>query len=224
MSDIGPGKSGAGGAVAVRIERPRIVAVLGALDVEPAVAGEDCPAPSHPRGSNAVEEIDAATNAFHQILGETDSHQVAGMGFRQGLVDDLDHLVHRVLFLADGQSADPESRPVVHRPDRLGGFATEMGVDPALNDRKQRLMVSGVVGGHFLSRGSFERLTRLEPGYFCEAPRQPADAALAGIPSGRLIGLAGDDVIELHYDVSAEVALDAHHAFGGEEAAGAIDV
>src|SRR5437763_1894670 len=103
MSDVGAGKSRAGGAVAVGIEGAGIVAVLSALDIQPAVAGEDSAVPPHPCRSDAVEEVDAATDPFHEILGESDPHQVAWMRFGERVVDDLDHLVHRVLLFTNRQ-------------------------------------------------------------------------------------------------------------------------
>src|SRR5688572_33350348 len=54
--------------------------------------------------------------------------------------------------------------------------------------------------------------------------REPADAALARVTRGRLVGLPGNDVIELHDHVRAEVALDLHHELGREKSLRAIDV
>src|SRR3954468_21590362 len=106
MADVGAAESPAGGAIALGIERTRVRAILGALDVEPTVAGEHRPVPSHPRRRDAVEQVDSAANSLDQIFREADSHQIAGMDTRQRTVDDLEHLVHGALFLADREPAD----------------------------------------------------------------------------------------------------------------------
>ena len=57
-----------------------------------------------------------------------------------------------------------------------------------------------------------------------EAPLEPADGSLTGIVRGREVRLPGDDVVELHDDIGAEIPLDVDDALGGEAATGAIDV
>src|SRR3954466_5193493 len=113
VPDVGAAESRTRRAIAVGIEWARVGAVLGALDVEATVAGEDCAVASHPGWRDAVEQIDAAADSFDEVFGETDTHQVARMCFRQRVVDDFEHLVHRVLFLADRQAADAGARPAV---------------------------------------------------------------------------------------------------------------
>src|SRR3954469_9454491 len=153
MSDVGPGESGARRAVAVGIERARIVAVLGTLDVQTSVVGKDGAVPSHPCRRDAIEQIDASPDALYEILGEADAHEVPRMGFGESFVDDFDHLVHRVFFFADRESADAEAGPVVHRSDRLARFATQVGVDAALNYRKECWVERGDGGGGMRDAG-----------------------------------------------------------------------
>src|SRR3979411_1125482 len=56
------------------------------------------------------------------------------------------------------------------------------------------------------------------------AAREPSEAPLARVARDDGLALSGDHVVELHDHVGAEVALDAHHAFGGEATLGAVDV
>src|SRR5687768_10822685 len=189
VPDIGAAESYAGGAIAFRIERLRIGAELGALYVEPAIAGEDGAVPTHARGCHAVEQIDAAPDRLDQVFGEPDAHQVARMSLWQRVIHDLDDLVHGVFFLTDGKAADPESRPVVHLANHLRCFAPEVRVDPALHDGKECLVRA------------------LAPLQLGETPRQPADAALARVSRRSFVRLSGDDVVELHDHVGSEVAL-----------------
>src|SRR5206468_9643086 len=57
-----------------------------------------------------------------------------------------------------------------------------------------------------------------------QTAREPTDAALARITRGRFVRLSGNDVIKLHDDVGAEVALDLHHRLGSEESTRSVDV
>src|SRR3954464_226604 len=166
VPDVGAAESRTRRAIAVGIEWARVGAVLGALDVEAAIAGEDRAVASHPGWRDAVEEIDAAADSFDEIFGKSNPHQVARMGLRQRVVNDVEHLVHRVLLLAHRQAADAEARPVVHVADLGGGFAAQVGVDAALDDREERL--SGEGGGG--------RREAVEPADLEQTTAQPADA------------------------------------------------
>src|SRR5438034_4995714 len=145
VADVGSTESSAGGTVAVRIEWARIGAILGALDVETTVSSEGGAIPAHARRGHAVEQVHAAPNRFDQVLGKSYTHQVARMRFRQRVVDDFDHLVHRVFFLANRESADPKSRPIAHRLNRRGGLTPEMRVNAALDDGEQRLVIARIL-------------------------------------------------------------------------------
>src|SRR2546428_4623507 len=136
VADVGSAESRASGAVAFRIEWSRIGAILGALDVQAPLAGEGGAISAHSSRSHAVEQVHASTNCFDQIFRESHSHQIARVRFWQRVVDDFDHLVHRVLFLADRESADSEAGPVVHRSDFICGLATQVGVNSSLQDWK----------------------------------------------------------------------------------------
>src|SRR5215210_4241927 len=135
MPNVRPGETGAGCTVAALIQRQGIVAVLGALDVEAAGAREDCSVSSHPRWCNAVEHVDASVDALDQILREPDTHEVAWLRAGKGVVQDVEHLVHGGLRLADRKSADRVSMPVVHRGQRCSCFLSQRRMNAALHDR-----------------------------------------------------------------------------------------
>src|SRR4051812_7585407 len=59
---------------------------------------------------------------------------------------------------------------------------------------------------------------------FVSTPSEPANAALAGVARGRGVACPGDDVVELHDDVGAEIALDLDDELRGEPAARSIEV
>src|SRR5512140_565127 len=74
MPEIAAGESRAGGAIAGLVERPRIGAKLGAFDVESAVARARSAVAPHTRCRDAREQVDAAQNAFDEILGKPNAH------------------------------------------------------------------------------------------------------------------------------------------------------
>src|SRR5688572_33156550 len=136
MPDVGAGEARARGTVAGSIERPRIRTEFSPLDVQPAFMGEDGAVPSHARRCDAVEQIDAATDALDQVLRKADAHQVAWVGAWKGRVDHLEHLVHRGFFFTDREPADGVTGPVVHRRDLRGCFTSKCWMYSALNDRE----------------------------------------------------------------------------------------
>src|SRR5690242_10377118 len=94
MADVRAREALARGAFTVLVERSRIRPVLGALDVDAPIRGERRPVASHACRRDAVEEIDAAPYALHQILGKTDAHQVARAIGGKRAVDNLEDAVH----------------------------------------------------------------------------------------------------------------------------------
>jgi hypothetical protein len=125
----------------------------------------------------------------------------------------LEDPIHLRLRLADGETPDAESLPVAHVADGTRRLDPQVGVDAALDDGKQGLV-----------RAVLNRLLAVQVIEGARAARQPAHAPLTRVARRGRVALAGNDVIELHDDIGAEVALDAHHALGSEAAAGAVDV
>ena len=146
VADVGAGESAARGALALVVERPRVGAELGALDVEAAVAREDGAVAAHARRCDAVEEIDAAEHALDEVLGKADAHEVARAVARELGVDDLEDAVHVGLGFADGESADAVADPVAGVADGAGGVAAEgrRGCRPG---RWERGLGDGMVRG-----------------------------------------------------------------------------
>ena len=114
--------------------------------------------------------------------------------------------------------------PVMHRSYGVGGLPAQMRVDSALHYGEERLVAPRIVAGEFLTRRILQRLSSLQSLDFGQAAREPPDASLARVPRGGFVGLARDDVVELHDDVGAQVALDLHHDLGREESPRPVDV
>src|SRR5204862_2115687 len=125
------------------------------------------------------------------------------MRLRKGVVDDIEHLVHRVLLFADGEATDAEPGPIVHRAYCRGGLAPELGVNSSLYDRKECLMISRVVPRELFARRILQWLCALQALHLRQAAREPADAAIAGVARRGFVRLPGNNVIELHDDVGA---------------------
>src|SRR5678815_4725355 len=111
----------------------------------------------------------------------------------------LEDAVHVGLRLAHRQPADAVAVPVTHRAHGVRRLAAEGGVDATLHDREERLLTA-----------PGDRILAHEPLELGATADEPAQAPLARVARGTLLALPGDDVIELHDDVGAEVPLDAH--------------
>src|SRR6266478_5585315 len=112
----------------------------------------------------------------------------------------------------------------MHRSYGFRGFSTQVRMDSALHDREERLLIPRIVTREFLTRRILQWLSSLQSLDLGEAAREPPDASLTRVAGGRFVGLARDDVIELHDDVGAKVALDLHHDLGRKESPRAVDV
>src|SRR5688572_33476749 len=77
VTEIGPRETLASRAVARFVDGPGIGTEVGALDVEAAGAGERGAVASHARWRDAIEEVNAASHALDQVLGKSNTHQVA---------------------------------------------------------------------------------------------------------------------------------------------------
>src|SRR5690242_5823167 len=65
------------------IGRPVVLGVPGVLDIEAPFAREELAVPCVPGGEDAVEEIDAAGDRLHQVLGRPGAHQVPDLPGRK---------------------------------------------------------------------------------------------------------------------------------------------
>src|SRR5688572_4406896 len=142
MPNVGAAETTAGDTLAGLVERQGVVPVLGPLDVDAAGAREDGSVSPHARGGDAVEHVDSASDALDQVSGKPDAHEVARACAGKRLVDDVEHLVHRGLLLADGEPSDCEAVPVVHGRESGGGFFSKRSVDATLYDGEQCLPVA----------------------------------------------------------------------------------
>ena len=77
VADIRAGEVPAGVAVASLFNRAEIVGVLRVADDQPTLIGEAGAVARDAGGEHAVEHINAATYAFHQIFWFTHTHQVS---------------------------------------------------------------------------------------------------------------------------------------------------
>src|SRR5688572_15526780 len=111
MPNVRATEATAGDTFAAFVERQGVVPVFCPLDVEAAGDREDGSVSSHARRGDAVEHVDSAADALDQVSGESDTHEVARPCAGQCLVDDVEHLVHRGLLLADREPANCEPVP-----------------------------------------------------------------------------------------------------------------
>src|SRR5262249_42429407 len=137
VADVRARESAARRAIAFLVEWPLVEAEFSPLDVEPAVARERRAVPPHPRRRDAIEEVDAATDALDEVLGKAHAHEIARRFARQLGVDDVEDAVHVRLGLADGQAADAVADPVAGVANRSRRGSAQRLVDAALYDREE---------------------------------------------------------------------------------------
>src|SRR5688500_12355929 len=210
VADVGPREPRARRALAAVVERARVRSQLGAPDVELPIAGERGTLAAVARRGDAVEEIDAPRDALDEVLWEADAHEVAGFVLRQLVVNDLEHLVHLRLGLADGQSTDRVAGEISHASNGSRRIAAQVRMDAALQDRKEGLGIP-----------HSSLLIALERRY---TPSQPPLPSLARFTRERNLSLPGHHVVVLHDDVGAGCTLEGDDALRREESAGSIDV
>lgn len=76
--EVGEAELLAGEAVAGGVDGLVAFSVGGVADVEPAVVGEEGAVTAEPGGEDAIEHVDAAGDAFDEVFGAADAHEVAG--------------------------------------------------------------------------------------------------------------------------------------------------
>ena len=127
--------------MSVRIDWREIVLPFLVTHIDSTEAGEELAVASVTGRHDAVEHIDASFDPFQQIDRGTYAHQVTRLIFRQDLVYDLDHLIHLIGRLANGQSPDSVSigafsGHVLRRP------LPQVRIDASLYDREETLPVA----------------------------------------------------------------------------------
>lgn len=140
VADVGPRVMRAGVARAAVHQWGEILFVLGVAD-NPASRGcKEGAVPCYARGQHAIEQVDAVPDAFQQILGRADAHQVTRFVPRQLRRGVRNHPTHLHFGFSHAHPADGEA---VRRKIRDEGdaFIPQILIDAALYNGKQRLIV-----------------------------------------------------------------------------------
>src|SRR5437764_12940047 len=144
VPDVGTRESPTGGAVAVLVQRPRVGAVFGALDVDAPVDCECGTVASHARRCDAVEQVHATANALDEVLGESNAHQITRPLAGQGVVQKLENAVHGGLRLPNRQTTDPEAAPISAVSDCPRCREPQLLMNAALDNREERLRMTAL--------------------------------------------------------------------------------
>ena len=130
------------------------------LDIDLAKCGEECAVAGVAGGHDAIEHIDTPCDVFDEILGGANTHEVAGfVGGHEGNRP-LHRIVHRLIGLADAQSANCKAVKV-QCGELFGRLLAKGGVGAALDDGENvllgadaTLLIGAVVGDRLLSPAS----------------------------------------------------------------------
>ncbi len=169
-------------------------------DIDDPFRSIEHPVPGVAGRQHAVEHINSPGDAFQNIFGRPDPHEVAGFVFRENFCHQFCHCIHILRRFAYGESA----YSVALAPMSSDGFGrdfSQLRIGAALNDWEKSLLVAinrfGVVE-------AFD--ATLQPA-MCEAERFFGVLEIARV---------GRTLIEGHNNVGADDALDVHHIFWRE--------
>jgi len=196
------------GAGAVGVDGREVRGPFGVAHIQGALAGEEHGVAAIAAGHHAVELIDAEGDGLEDVLGGTDTHEVAGAVGGEDAVDELYHLVHHLGRFAHGQAANGIALGILGG-DVLGALRAQVAVGATLHDGVEGLVVA--VAGLCLAEALHAAIE----------PVMGEGEALAGIVVGRR---AWGTFVEGHDDICADGALDVDDAFGGEEMLRAVDM
>ena len=208
VSDISAGEIiPAGVAVAIFFEGSEIVGEGGVLHNEAGAGGSSGRNHSHTvtgdaGWENAVEHIDAAQDAFEQMVGSADTHQIARLILWQIPRRNLKHIVHNIARFADAQSANCAAVEV-HTADNFGAFFAQVRENAPLADTKNAL-----IGRSFS----------------VETALSPAVRAFGRFFGVVVIGGIGNAFVERHSNIGAERHLSSNGNFGRKKFWRAVEV
>ena len=167
MAEVGAGIAAADRAITERVDGAGVPFIFLIPDVQDAGPGEQMAVTSVSRGHDTVEEVDAPRHALDDISRRSDAHQITGLVLRHIFLHRLDGIVHLLVRLPYGQSADGIARQIELR-DLFHMSDTKVMEHRALIDAKQHLpRIDRIRFGIILSQGGF-------------TARQPARRARAG--------------------------------------------
>ena len=138
-----PRKITAAVTVAGCVDREEVPTVTAIGEADFAAAGKECRAARVAGWYDAIKHIHAAFNAFENIFGQTDTHQVTRFLLRQerfGIVDDL---FQKLKAFTDTDASNCVAGEI-HGCQCFGTFAAQIIIGAALYNTEQRLVVAAV--------------------------------------------------------------------------------
>eukprot|EP00187_Rhodella_violacea_P007535 CAMPEP_0174907946 /NCGR_PEP_ID=MMETSP0167-20121228/62741_1 /TAXON_ID=38298 /ORGANISM="Rhodella maculata, Strain CCMP736" /LENGTH=424 /DNA_ID=CAMNT_0016151543 /DNA_START=353 /DNA_END=1624 /DNA_ORIENTATION=+ len=189
-------------ALAFFIDRPKILGHLRVSHLEEPRVDDGGAEPRGARGIHAIKHIDTQRDADNEIHRISHAHAIPRLILGELVGTDVHDAPKHVLFLATGEAADGVTGEVAADEFADAVFA-ELDVEAALDDAEEVLGGFAGVGG--------------------VAAVDPAEGAVHGGLDAGAGGGGGNDVVEGHDDVGADLVLDLDGFFRGEEDFGAVD-
>lgn len=110
VSDVSAGESATRQARAIRIEWSEIMTIFRVSNIESfSISDERGTHTSISRGHDAIEHVNAGGNAFDEIPGSSDAHEVAREIFGHLIDESLTEFVHFSGCFTDGEATDGEA-------------------------------------------------------------------------------------------------------------------
>ena len=208
MVQVSAGVAAARCASAGGIERTGVVLVLGVADLDVAVTGKEPTVAGITRGHHAVKHVDAARNAFNQILGRSHPHQITRLVFGHLVHDSIHDGKHLFFRFTNRQATQGVTVETDFLQARKRLFA-QFREHAALNDAEKRV-------------GIFEAIEFLTA---APGPTKRQTHRIGRFLFGR--GTIADHVrrafVKLHHDVGIQNLLNLHRDFRRQKELVAID-
>lgn len=189
------------------VERRIVLRELRVFEVYRPVGGESHRVAGEARGHHAVEHVGAEGYHFQKLRGRPDAHDVARLFARQARLRRFDLFEHLRLGLADAHPAYRVPGEVELR-EPAGAAGPYVGIAAALD------YPEGEDAG--LRKPQFVVLASAP---LCP-PQRPFDGLLH-LPPFAGVGYA---LVQNHADVGAQIFLDSHARFGGDEELCAVEM
>ena len=191
-----------------RVNRAEIGFPFRVFDVDDAFGREKLAVPGVARRHHAVEHVDAERDAFEDVRGRTDPHQITRFVGGQNGGDEFGHRIHFFDGFADREAADGIAF-AAKRGDGFGRNFPQFGESAALHNRKKSLRVA------------MHRLGRVE---MLAASFEPAMGKLHRVFGVLEIAGIRGAFIEGHNDVCADNSLNINGFLRRKKMFGAVDM
>ncbi|RSJ15780.1 hypothetical protein D8895_12555 [Streptococcus sp. BCA20] len=144
VADISPRVVAASVAITIMVKRSEIFLKLGIFNNQTSFTGHTGTVSGNPSRQDAIKHINTTDNTINQAIWRSNSHEIAGLVFRQHRRCEVQHCIHLFVRLANSQSSDRVARKI-HADQVLSRLAAQIFKASTLNNPKETLVLGTAV-------------------------------------------------------------------------------